>query len=554
MNQFAIQPSESEAGLGREGRPYDTAQILQWHVLLRIVVSFFILFSTIAFHFSDNLSTFYGLVGVNVLVTLLSAFFINRLQTNVLFIWFQVIWDILFVTALIYVSGGIRSLFNFMYILSVINSSILLTGRGTLVAALVYFGFYVLIVTGQYLEIIHPLGLETTEGATRPDPRDLIFKIVLNGSAMLIAAWLSTKVSEQAKLINRKLYQKQTDIEELKALNEHIVQSINMGLLSLNPKRRIMFVNQSVGTILEVDPNRYIGVTIDKLFPRIDLGGERSRYPQQITFGEGERQKFLNVSYSVLTDHRDENIGWIISIQDQTAIRRMEEEIKRADKQAAVGKLAAGMAHEIRNPLASMSGSIQLLRNELDLDPVNQHLMDIVVRETDRLNMLITDFLTFAKPLNIEKELVDLRALLSETLGILRNDPVVRNGVVVEEEFNPALFVNADSDQLRQLFWNLLSNALQAMPGGGRLTIAAEAGDFDVGGGKGVLVQIADTGMGMDEQDRRNIFDPFFTTKEMGSGLGLTTAYRIVENHEGRIWCETKPGAGTTFFVLFPSA
>ena len=553
MKRFVGPAAENDISYGLEGKPYDTAQILLWHVLLRFVVSFFILFTTVAFHFSDNLAVFYALIGTNVLITLLSAFFINRLHDNTYFIWSQVLWDILFVTALIYISGGINSLFTFLYILSVINASILLGARGTIIAALGYLFLYTLLVAGQQVGMIQPLGLDPVEEMEPIRTQDLIFKIVLNGSAMLIAAWLSSKVTDQAKRINRKLLQKQNDLEELKALNEHMVQSISIGLFSLDPEAMITFANQSASRILGVDRKVYIGANIMKLFPDIDLGYESTRLPQEITFGEGERQRFLNIASSILTNDQGENIGWIVSFQDMTELRRMEEEIKRADKLAAVGKLAAGIAHEIRNPLASMSGSIQLLRNELELDPVNQNLMDIVIRETDRLNMLITDFLAFARPSNMDPELVDLSALLSETLGILRNDPMCREGVVIEKNLSESHFVNADSDQLRQLFWNLLTNALQAMPDGGTLRVAAGHTEPENENGRGVIVSISDTGMGIDEENKENLFDPFFTTKEMGSGLGLTTAYRIIENHQGRIWCESKQGGGTTFFVFLPS-
>jgi two-component system, NtrC family, sensor histidine kinase PilS len=533
-------------------RVYDTVQILQWHVLLRIVVSFFILFSTIAFHFSENLSVFYGLIGANVLVTLLSAFFIGSWHENPYFVWSQILWDILFVSALIYVSGGIGSLFSFMYILSVINTSILLDVRGTLFCSGFYFFSYSAIVAGHFFGWIQPLHLDAEPTPVGITGQELVFRTLLNGLGMLVAAWLANQVTRNAKSMNKRLRQKQVDLEELKALNEHIVQSTNIGILTLAEDETITFANQSAHRFFGRILDEKMGEPVDRMFPALKLDRDDRGIPREIMHGEDDQKSFYNVSAAALTDDGGRNIGWTISFQDVSDIRRMEEEVKRADRLAAVGKLASGIAHEIRNPLASMSGSIQLLRNELDLDQVNQHLMDIVVREMDRLNLLITDFLVFARPPKIDPEVVDLGAMLSETLGMLRNDPMCRAGIAIKEGLDQGLFVHADSDLLKQMFWNLLTNAIQAMPEGGKLEIAGGLVEKTNRNEPAVMIRITDTGIGMGEKTLKSIFDPFYTTKQTGSGLGLTSAYRIVENHKGRIWCESEKNVGTSFFVVLP--
>jgi len=308
------------------------------------------------------------------------------------------------------------------------------------------------------------------------------------------------------------------------------------------------------GRILGVKIDKYVDGDIHDLFPGLDLNERRMKYPQEITFDDGKHVKYLSVAGSVLANNLWENIGWIVSFQDVTEYRRMEEEIARNDKLAAVGKLAAGMAHEIRNPLASMSGSIQLLKNELDLEPVNKQLMEIVIRETDRLNALITDFLIFARPGNIQVELVDITLLIKETLNILKNDPLCHDKIHFEQNLADGIFCNVDPAQIRQLIWNLLKNGLQAITQGGTLKIeGTEINTEQVKGNKGILIRISDNGGGVEKEAMENIFDPFFTTKEMGSGLGLTTAFRIVENHHGRIWCQSEKGVMTTFNILLPS-
>jgi two-component system sensor histidine kinase PilS (NtrC family) len=254
------------------------------------------------------------------------------------------------------------------------------------------------------------------------------------------------------------------------------------------------------------------------------------------------------MTFSLLRDEREEVSGVICAFQDLTRIRMMEEQVRRSDRLAAVGELAAGVAHEIRNPLASMSGSIQLLAEELRLEGEGRELMDIVKREIGRLNAIITDFLQYANPRPPQLRATPVLDLVHETVAMLRQ---ARGGdwrIAVEPGVAGELRAVADPQLIRQVFWNLSLNAVEAMPRGGDLAIAVERR-----GGE-VTVAFADTGVGIPPAELQRIFTPFHSTKEGGTGLGLAVVFRIVEAHGGRVEVESEPGRGTTVRVALPAA
>jgi two-component system sensor histidine kinase PilS (NtrC family) len=250
--------------------------------------------------------------------------------------------------------------------------------------------------------------------------------------------------------------------------------------------------------------------------------------------------------------------------QDITRFKEMEEQMKRIDKMAAVGLLAAGMAHEIRNPLASLSGSIQMLKSELLLDDSQQHLMDITLRESERLNALITDFLLFAQPPQTNKMPRQMSKLIEETIELFVHSPSFHEGIqIVRSGLPQDIKVMIDADQMKQVFWNLLLNAAQAMSDGGEIRLHLEKGKDAVWekslpssnpnkGKEWVKISIADSGNGIPPQEKEKIFEPFFTTKEGGTGLGLSIVHKIIENHNGLIKVESEVGRGSIFTIFLP--
>jgi two-component system sensor histidine kinase PilS (NtrC family) len=260
---------------------------------------------------------------------------------------------------------------------------------------------------------------------------------------------------------------------------------------------------------------------------------------------------------SPLKDSGDREMGDILIFQDLTRLREMEEHVKRSDRLAAIGKMAAGIAHEIRNPLASISGSIEILKEELGNSTQNQALMGIILREVHRLNSLIADFLLFARPISPGRERIQLNRLIEEILQMLGHSPDFNVLIRLETEFEDDLYVQGDPNQVRQVFWNLLINAAQAMPKGGMLKVRLRKGSphalLPAGRSYGE-VSVIDSGVGIGEEDIGKIFDPFFTTKERGTGLGLSIVHSIVESYGGKIVVQSRKGRGSVFAVFIPLA
>jgi signal transduction histidine kinase len=255
---------------------------------------------------------------------------------------------------------------------------------------------------------------------------------------------------------------------------------------------------------------------------------------------------------SLLRDEKDAVRGIILIFQDITTMEQMKDRVRRQERLATVGSLAAGIAHEIRNPLASLSGSIQVLQGELDLLGDNRHLMDIVVRETDRLNTIITDFLEYARPKSTQDEQIIISSLIDETVTLLKNSKEFVDDIRISCNVDPEIAVRGEARRLRQVFWNLLINSCQAMPQGGKMTISASPVQYDDDDSAWCEIVIADTGQGISPEHLAKIFDPFFTTKIGGTGLGLAIVYRIIEDHGGTIAVEAEEGKGTTFRILIP--
>jgi two-component system sensor histidine kinase PilS (NtrC family) len=309
---------------------------------------------------------------------------------------------------------------------------------------------------------------------------------------------------------------------------------------------------------------------IDSLFPGLSAwirsvgenpgeGWNRFRLPRWETrFPRKDGTSLiLGFSISPLKDSSDREMGNILIFQDLTRLREMEDHLKRADRLAAVGKMAAGIAHEIRNPLASISGSIEILKDDPGSSPQNQQLMGIVLREVNRLNTLIADFLLFARPFSPGKEKIHLNHLIEEILQMLTNGPDFNRRIRLETQFQDDLHIQGDPHQIRQVFWNLFINAAQAMPEGGTLRVELRKNSFPpaISGGRvHGEISVIDSGTGIGEEELEKIFDPFYTTKERGTGLGLSIVHSIVEGYGGKVTVQSRKGKGSVFSVYLPLA
>lgn len=562
---------------------------LQWLMFFRVIVALFFLALAAAMHIQQTdsylareLLCLYGLAGGICGLTVVYVLLLRAVARFDSITLGQIVVDLLLVTLLLYITGGINSIFSFLYSIVIIAASICLYFKGGLIAATLSGMLYTALIVLQHVGKITPLQL-TSIPATGYSDESIYFPIIVNVSAFYLVAILSSFLAEQARKSRLKLQEKQTDIEKLELLHEHIVQNIPSGLMTLDQRGRIITFNSAAETITGYTAASVLHRSLQELFPELhtvvsdDSRGqgvmENIRREVACVRRDGARIH-LGVSCSALKDTSGRQLGTILIFQDLTQYHAMQEHIKRTDRLAAVGRLAAGIAHEIRNPLASISGSIQVLKKSLTLSDADARLMDIILRESNNLNMLISDFVQFARP-GTEKQParpLHLKPLVDEMVAILKNNPEFPKPLVISEHIPDDLTVFINAQQCKQVLWNLMLNAAQALPPqGGRIVVSANTrengfsppGNTPKTKGSGwdrphntarwVEMRVEDSGCGIPEKDRDAIFDPFFTTKDNGTGLGLSIVHKIVEEYGGTILVESVVGKGTTFTLYLPA-
>ena len=549
---------------------------IKWLMVLRLLFATFLLVATVVVQaraypsFSNtSLASLYILTGVIYFLTLCYALLLDRIKKYIFFAYVQLVFDVLFVTALIYVTGGIESIFSFMYILTIINAAIMLYRRGGLLIASASSIGYGSLLDLQYFGIIHPYYIRASELMTYTIGY-YFYTLLMNIAAFYLVAFLSSYLAEELRRSGVKLKAKQYDLDQLELLNRNIVQSINTGLITLNNQLEISYINPAVEQISGFGYRDLEGIHIGDIFPKIvpylsisDRGGDNDDMlqPQKgidVDFDRRDGTRLhLGFSQSILKDPGGDEIGLILIFQDLTEFRQMQEQVRRMDRLAVAGELAAGIAHEIKNPLASLSGSIQMLRDEVDFGPMQQRLMDITMREAERLNALVNEFLLFSRPERAVDRSVEVNEVIEDTLEMLKNSPELSRPIRIEKTLSKNLWVHIDSQRLQQVIWNLVLNAVQEMKNSGRLSVATAirtkrgSGDAQE---KLAEISISDTGPGILPENQGKVFDPFFTTKEQGTGLGLTIVHRIVENYDGKIFLDSDGRSGTTVTLHFPLA
>jgi two-component system sensor histidine kinase PilS (NtrC family) len=467
----------------------------------------------------------YAVIAGTYLASLAYAFVLRARKGLRQLAFMQVAFDVALAAAVVSFTGRSDSPFIFLFSLATVTGSILLYRRGAIAATILALGAYVPVMLWPGAPAVAPVML------------------FVQGSAFAITAALSAYLAEQLRRTGEQLAAREVDLEAITALHEAIVQSVSSGILTISAEGRITFMNPAAQQITGLQLAQVRGRTAARWFS--DFQPSESRGETQYVNARGER---LTMGYTIFPLVRGEDeIGTAVIFQDLTELRAMEENVQRSTRLAALGRVAAGLAHELRNPLASMTGSIELLRGTLSLDAENARLMDIVLREAERLNDLVSRFLEYSRPSPPRREQVDLARVVEETLQVFAHDPVAAR-MQIERSLAPAT-AWCDPDQIRQVLWNLLVNAAQAAGGAVRLQIfcGPEAG------GRARL-EVVDDGPGIAEADLTQIFVPFFTTKEGGTGLGLAIVQRIVDAHGGTVKVHSVVGRGTTFIVSLPGA
>ncbi|MCJ7547098.1 MAG: ATP-binding protein [Deltaproteobacteria bacterium] len=488
---------------------------------------------------------FYFLIFLFYASTIIFALLMRKVKDFTFLIYAQTTADALIITGIIYITGGGSSVFFPLYILAVLQAGAILEKKGGLMAASVCSICYGLLLNMESLWVIPSLSPRLPYNSVV-----MLYKLFLAFLAFYLSGYLTGYLAEEARKRGKELIQTREDYSRLEAFNRDVIQSMQSGLMTVNLKERMTFLNKAGEKILGMAISQCKDRPLQDLFLELKDNfheGFRSRTEIAFQRPDGEEIK-LGLSTSTLKDHRGNKVGQIIIFQDLTHIKEMEESMRRSEKLATIGQLAAGIAHEVRNPLASISGAIQLLKEEKGAEASTQRLMEIVLAESGRLNRLITDFLLYAQPPKLNKKKVDIGALVDNTLEVFSRSPQWTKGITLSKIMEPNITIAADPQQIEQVLWNLFINAVDAMEGKGILEVRVHKD----GKGGMVTLAISDTGKGITAKDINKIFDPFFTTKAGGSGLGLSIVHKIVESHGGDIATESRPHHGTTFTLTLP--
>ena len=466
----------------------------------------------------------------------------------------QFFLDVLIVTWLVWSTGDIRSPYTALFIVVISVASLFIGPRGAMITSVgsaVAFNACVLIA-------INGLG-PIAARAMGESLANLIQSVGLSDISFLVVGLLAAKLADRQTRSDVQLAATARSLADLRALHERIVESIRSGVITTDLQGRIYTFNAAAEEITGYKPEDVRGHDASIFFGDMTrqiaasmnaaaTGKVSPRFQADCLTPNGLALR-LGFSIAPLFTEEGETSGMVITFQDLTDVRALEETSRRQDRLAAVGRLAASIAHEIRNPLAAMRGSIQMLRAEMDGDSEQAQLMEIILRESDRLNKIVADYLNYARPRPAELQNVDVCALVRETLKLMRNSAELSDRHLLEEDLpsRPAI-VTGDAEQLKQVCWNVARNALQAMPDGGTFRIGLSEVD-----GNRWRLSFTDSGRGMTPEQVERLFEPFTSTTG-GTGLGLSIVYQIIRDHNGTINLRSRQGAGTTITIELPTS
>ncbi|HEY7191312.1 MAG TPA: ATP-binding protein [Vicinamibacterales bacterium] len=466
--------------------------------------------------------------------------------------------DALLVSAFIHVTGGIASNYSSLYVLPIIAAAMIRYRRVAMQVATLSAALYLALVAIQYGDFDIPLARRFSPMVDLPTLRVAQYTVAINLGGFVGVAFLAGSLADSVRSAGARLEDASVVIRDLRAYNEYVINSLLSGLITTDAQGRILTFNRAASIIIGLPAPHAIGREIidvmqmpvsvrTRLAELTERRGLRVDYQHKTTEG---RVIDVGLTASALT-FSDGGNGYLFAFQDVTDMRRLEREARLRQRLAAVGEMAAGIAHEIRNPLASMSGSLQLLRNELPLSEEQSQLMDIVLRESERLNHTITSFLAYARPQRAAIARLEVGKVLQDTALLLRNSADLHDSHVIDVEAAEPVWCEADENQVRQIVWNLATNGLRAMPNGGRLLLSVRSAEES--GNHVVVLAVQDQGCGIPADEVDSIFQPFRSSFERGTGLGLAIVHRLVTDYHGTIDVSSEVGVGTIFTVKLPA-
>lgn len=499
---------------------------------------------------------FYFIVGAiylaSVVYILLFKFRVN-LKFN---IYIQIVIDLIAVSFLILMFGNTQIDYSLLYTLVIIYSAIFLGRRGGMLVASVPSILYGLFINLEFYNLMpsfHILQYEHEINAA-----DALTNLIVRITSFYFLAFLTSFIVEQEKKTSNLLEEKESEFNQLDLLFRSIVESVYTGVMTVDLNNVIKTFNTAAEEITGFSRDKVQGIMVNDVFPeflpllkREMIGNQKiTRIEMEIKNRKGAKIT-LGFSVSPLKGKSENQIGNILIFQDITKTKEMEKALEKNKNLALIGEMAAGWAHEVRNPLAAITGSIELLKDGLELEGTQKRLMEIILRGKDQLEGFVRNFLLLARTVPTSRELVDINEIMEQVLEEIKLNKEFSTKIVVKKTLAKKTAALANKEQVRQIIVNITMNAVQAMEEEGTLTIETKQIILEEGK-KYAEIKISDTGCGISAEDLNKIFEPFFTKKAKGTGLGLAIVSHILEGYKGSIKMESEPEKGTTCRIFLP--